>query len=187
VFSPDGKSIAYVAARRRLARVSLDGGAPVILGDVPDNGGVDWSSRGDIVVGPGVMEGLDGLFRANPAGGALLPVTRIDTARKELSHEWPRVLADGKTVLFAIFYGAVERSEIAAASLDDGKVVPLGIIGAKPLGVVDGKLVYVRADGMAMAVPFDVRRLAVSGTPAGSPTRMARRTGGWSGSTAPVQ
>jgi len=165
VFSPDGKSIAYVAARRRLARVSLDGGAPVILGDVPDNGGVDWSSRGDIVVGPGVMEGLDGLFRANPAGGALLPVTRIDTARKELSHEWPRVLADGKTVLFAIFYGAVERSEIAAASLDDGKVVPLGIIGAKPLGVVDGKLVYVRADGMAMAVPFDVRRLAVSGTP----------------------
>ena len=35
---------------------------PSFLGDVADNGGIDWSSRGDIVVGPGIMEGLHGLF-----------------------------------------------------------------------------------------------------------------------------
>jgi serine/threonine-protein kinase len=165
VFSPDGKWIAFVSRRRKIVKVPLDGGAAIALTDVPDNGGIDWSSRGEIVTGPGVMEGMQGLFQVNPAGGPLVPFTHIDTARKELSHEWPRFLADGKTVLFSIWYGAVDRSEIAAASLPEGKVTPLGIIGAKALGVVGGQLVYVRADGTAMAVPFDVAHLRVSGVP----------------------
>ena len=180
VFSPDGKSVAFISRRRKLMKVALDGGVPVALADVADNGGVDWSSSGDIVVGPGVMEGLNGLLRVNPAGGALIPLTNIDSTRKELSHEWPRILSDGKTVLFTIWYGAVERSEIAAASLDDGKVVPLGILAARALGVAGGQLVYVRADGMAMAVPFDVKRRRVSGaaTPVQDSIRMWDGSGG---------
>ena len=178
VFSPDARSIAFISRRRTLMKVALDGGTPVALADVADNGGVDWSSRGDIVLGPGVMEGLKGLLRINPAGGSLVPFTRIDSTRKELSHQWPRFLADGKTVLFSIYYGAVDRSEIAAASLEDGKVVPLGILGAKVLGVAGGQLVYVRADGMAMAVPFDVKPLRVSGV--ATPVQAAIRI--WSGS-----
>ena len=180
VFSPDGKWIAFVSRRRKLMKVALDGGTPVALADIADNGGVDWSSRGDIVAGPGVMEGLRGILRVNPAGGALLPLTHIDSSRKELSHEWPRFLADGKTVLFSIWYGAVERSEIAATSLDDGKVVPLGILGSKPLGVAGGQLVYVRDDGTAMAVPFDVAYLRVTGiaTPVQDSIRMWDGSGG---------
>jgi Tol biopolymer transport system component/tRNA A-37 threonylcarbamoyl transferase component Bud32 len=165
VFSPDGKWIAFVQRRRKVMKVSLDGGAPIPLADIADNGGVDWSTSGDVVVGAGVMEGGNGLFRVNPAGGPLVPLTHVDSARKELSHQWPRVLADGKTLLLAIWYGAIDRSEIAVTSLDDGKVVPLGILGAKPLGVAGGQLVYVRADGMAMAVPFDVAKRRVSGAP----------------------
>ena len=165
VFSPDGRWIAFVAARRKIVKVPLDGGAPVTLANIADNGGIDWASTGDIVFGPGVMEGLQGLSRVNAnGGGAPQPFTHVDAARKELSHEWPRVLADGKTVLFSIWYGAPERSEIAVASLDDGKVTPLGVIGARALGVVDGQLVYVRADGVAMAVPFEIGRRRVSGT-----------------------
>jgi serine/threonine-protein kinase len=165
VLSPDGRWVAFVAARKKIVKVPLDGGAPVVLADVPDNGGIDWSSRGEIVFGPGVMEGLGGLSRADAnGGGAPRPFTRVDSARKELSHEWPRVLADGKTVLFSIWYGAPETSEIAAASLDDGKVTPLGVLGARVLGVIDGQLVYVRPDGVAMAVPFDVGRRRVTGT-----------------------
>ncbi|HEY8311490.1 MAG TPA: hypothetical protein VIG47_13080, partial [Gemmatimonadaceae bacterium] len=136
---------------------------PVPLADVPDNGGVDWSLRGGIVIGAGTTEGLQGLFRVSPAGGPVIPLTHVNSTRKELSHEWPRFLPDGKTILFTIWYGAIERSELAATSIDDGNVVPLGILGAKALGVVDGQLVYVRADGMLMAVPFDVRHLRASG------------------------
>ncbi len=164
VLSADGRWVAFVSARKRIVKVPLDGGAPVVLADVADNGGIDWSSRGEIVFGPGVMEGLKGLSRVTANGGGTpRPFTRVDTARKELSHGWPHVLSDGKTVLFSIWHGAPETSEIAVASLDDGKVSPLGVLGARALGVVGGQLVYVRADGVAMAAPFDVGRRRVTG------------------------
>ena len=165
VFSADGRSIYYIARRHKLAKVGLDGGSPVMLADLSDNGGLDVSPSGDVVIGPGASEGGDGLFRVNPAGGALVPLTHADTTRKELSHRFPRVLADGKTVLFTIYFGSTRQSEIGVTSLDDGKVVPLGIQGAKPLGVVDDRLVYVRWDGMIMAVPFDVRQRRTTGAP----------------------
>ncbi len=165
-FSPDGKSIAVIVNRRKVVRISLDGGPDVTLADVPDDGGVDWSSSGDIVVGGGAFEELKGLYHVNASGGPLRPLTRVDTKRKEHSHEYPRVLADGKTVVFTIWYGTVDRAELAVTSLDDGsKVTPLGILAARALGVVDGQLVYVRADGAVMAVPFDVNGRRVSGTP----------------------
>jgi serine/threonine-protein kinase len=165
VFSPDGKWIAFIVGRRQLVKVPVDGGTPVTLAAVPDYGGLDWSTSGDIVVGAGIDEGQQGLFRINEAGGSLAPLTRVDTARKELSHQKPRVLADGKTVLLTIWYGSAAQAEIGVTSLDDGKVAPLGILGAAPLGVVDGRLVYLNADGVLMAVSFDQRARRTSGTP----------------------
>ena len=166
VFSPDGKSIAVIVNRRKLVKIPLDGGPEVTLADVPDDGGVDWSSSGDIVVGGGAFEELRGLYHVSAAGGTLTPLTHVDIKRNEHSHEYPRVLSDGKTVLFTIWYGTVDRAELAVTSLHDGsKVTPLGILAARALGVVNGQLVYVRADGVAMAVPFDVQRRRVSGTP----------------------
>ncbi|HSU95602.1 MAG TPA: protein kinase, partial [Gemmatimonadaceae bacterium] len=165
-FSPDGKSIAVIVNRRKLIRVPLDGEPEVTLADVPDDGGVDWSSSGDIVVGGGAFEELKGLYRVKASGGALTPLTHVDMKRKEHSHEYPRVLGDGRTVVFTIWYGTVDRAELAVTSLDDGsKVSPLGILAARALGVVSGQLVYVRADGTVMAVPFDASRRRVSGTP----------------------
>jgi serine/threonine-protein kinase len=161
--SPDGQWVAYIANRRKLMKVSLQGGPPVALADVADYGGGDWSPTGDIILGPGVFEGLQGLLRVNQAGGTLRPLTQIDATRKELSHEWPRVLADGKSVLFTIWYGAEETAELAIASLDDGKTAPLGVIGVRALGVVGGQLVFFRNDGVLMAVPFDVNTRRVSG------------------------
>ncbi|MEP6834604.1 MAG: protein kinase [Gemmatimonas sp.] len=166
VFSPDGHWVAFVAGRRKIVKVPLDGEGPVTIADVPDNGGIDWAPRGEIVLGFGVMEGLKGLGRVSAdGGGTIRPFTQINSARKELSHEWPRVLADGNNVLFSIWYGAPETSEIGIASLNDGKVTPLGVIGARALGVVGGQLVYVRFDGMAMSVPFDIEHRLVTGTP----------------------
>jgi eukaryotic-like serine/threonine-protein kinase len=165
-FSPDGKSIAVIVNRRKLVRVPLDGGPHVTLADVPDDGGVDWSPSGDIVVGGGAFEELRGLYHVNANGGTLMPLTHVDTKRKEHSHEYPRVLADGNTVVFTIWYGTVDRAELAVTSLDDGsKVSPLGVLAARALGVADGQLVYVRADGTIMTVPFDVKQRRVSGTP----------------------
>ena len=162
-FSPDGKWIAFIANRRKLVKAPLDGGGAVTLADVDDNGGLDWSAGNDLVVGPGVMEGLHGLLHMPAAGGPLVPLTRIDTARHELSHQWPRALADGETVLFTIWHGTVDDAELGATSLGNGKVTLLGVHATQVLGVVDGQLVYSQADGRAMAVPFDARRLRTSG------------------------
>ncbi|MFI5239610.1 MAG: protein kinase, partial [Gemmatimonadales bacterium] len=165
-FSPDGKSIAVIVNRRKLIRVPLDGGPELTLADVPDDGGVDWSSSGDIVVGGGAIDELKGLYHVRASGGTLAALTHVDPKRNEHSHEYPRVLSDGNTVVFTIWYGTVDRAELAVTSLDDGgKVTPLGVLAARALGVVDGQLVYVRADGTVMAVPFDVKGRHVSGTP----------------------
>jgi hypothetical protein len=163
-FSPDDTSMVYVQGRRRIIRLPLDGGPPITLAEVDDHGGVDWTAQDDIVFGAGSAQGLKGLQRVKANGGPVVALTQVDTARKELSHQSPRVLADGRTVLFTIWFGSVEQSEIGATSMADGKVVPLGIRGIRALGVVDGQLVYVRADGALMAMPFDARTLRVSGS-----------------------
>ena len=163
IFSPDGKWIAYIANRRRLMKAPLDDGVAVMLADIDDNGGLDWSTGNELVVGPGVTEGLKGLLHMPATGGSLVPLTRIDTTRHELSHQWPRVLADGATVLFTIWHGTVDDAELGATSLEHGKVTQLGVRGTQVVGVVDGQLIFIQADGRAMAVPFDARRLRTSG------------------------
>ena len=165
-FSPDGKWIALTSNRRRIIKVPVDGGAAVTLAEVGDDGGMDWSPNDEIIFGFGVMEGLKGLQRVNAqSGGAVQAFTQVDSTRKELSHQFPRILSDGKTVLFTIWYGALETSEIAAVSLDGGSVTPLGVLASKAIGVVDGHIVYVRPDGSIMAAPFDVRARRVKGNP----------------------
>jgi Tol biopolymer transport system component len=164
-FSPDGRWVAFVSARRRLTKAPLDGGPAVTLGDVPDFGGIDWTPDGTIVLGSGVDEGRMGLFRVNAAGGPISAFTFVDSARRELSHQQPRVLADGRTVLFQIWRGSPRDAEIALTSLDDSTVVPLGVKAATPLGVQDGHLVHLTANGEVMAVPFDLERRRVTGTP----------------------
>ena len=165
VFSPDGKWIAFVQGRRKLMKVSLDGGAPVPLADVTDDGGFDWISADELVVGPGTSEGRLGLRRVSAAGGSLAQFTSVDTSRHELGHLYPLVVDEGKTVLFTLWTGAADQSQLAAASTDDGVVVPLGVTSMRALGVVGGQLIYLRADGVALAVPFDVRRRRTFGNP----------------------
>ena len=164
-FSPDEKSIVYIRNRDAIVKQPLDAGPASVLTKVEDVGGIDWTGQDEIVFGSGVDQGRKGLFHMKPvAGSPVEPLTQIDPARKELSHQFPRVLADGRTVLFVIWYGSNEQAEIGATSMADGKVVPLGLLGTRALGVVDGHLVYTRADGALMAIPFDERTLRTSGT-----------------------
>jgi serine/threonine-protein kinase len=164
-FAPDGKSIAFIANRRRIVKVGLDGSAPVTLGSVPDDGGIAWGAAGDIVLGAGIDEGGGGLLRVNAAGGPVAPLTTVDPKRGELSHQTPRMLADGSAVLFTLWFGTAQNAQLAAAAVSDGVVVPLGITGVKALGAIDGQLVYAVADGQLMAVPFDTKSLRTTGTP----------------------
>ena len=163
VFSPDGKWVAYVSGRKKIMKVALDGGSPVALADVDDYGGISWSKSGDIVAGAGSAELEHGLSRVNANGGPQVPLTKVDSTGNELSHQYPVVLDDGKTVLFTIWYGNLAKAQIAATRLDEGKVTKVGVAGTKAIGMVDNQLIYMRADGVVLAIPFDMKSLRVSG------------------------
>src|SRR5262249_55118922 len=158
-----GKWIAFQSGNR-LKKVPIEGGAGLAVADVNPLNGMDWAP-GDVIV-LGAMGSTHGLSRIS-AAGASAPVafTQRDTSKKEVDHIWPLVAPDGKTVVFAIWYGTLKTSTLAVTSLDDGKVTTLDVQGIAPLGVFGKQLVYVRADGVVMAVPFDGSARRVSGPP----------------------
>ncbi len=162
-FSPDGKWIAFIAGRKTVVKIPVEGGTPVPLAQIGDASNLSWSKSGDIITSSGILQGGIGLLRVSASGGPMVPLTQVDTAHGELSHLNARVLEDGNTVLFTIWKGTAEQARIAATHIDDGKVIPLDVVGSKPLGVAEGHLVYVRGDGMIMAVPFDGAKLRTTG------------------------
>ncbi len=157
-FSPDGKSIGFWT-KGRLARVAIDGGAPLQLAQTTGAfRGASWGSKGTIVV-------LDngGLMMVPDAGGVATPVPSDSAGRVE---NYPVLVDDGETVIVASGSdGPTQRSSLVAVSLRSGKRTPLGLDGSAAIGMVDGILLYATSTRQVMAVPFDVRGLRTHGTP----------------------
>jgi Tol biopolymer transport system component/predicted Ser/Thr protein kinase len=153
-FSPDGRWLGF-ATNTKLAKISVSGGAPVTLANVAALRGAAWSSNGIIAFSSNVAGGLQ---QISDAGGSPQPLTRLE--KGENSHRWPEFLPDGKAVLFTTT-GA--NPEIAALSLTTGQRRNLVPGGFSVRYVSSGHLIYVQ-DGNLSAVPFDSRRLEVTGT-----------------------
>jgi eukaryotic-like serine/threonine-protein kinase len=163
VFSPDGKWLAFLADGK-LRKLQIDGGTtPIPLTNANANDGADWTSHDEIILG---ADGRNGLGRVSAAGGQIVDVTKADTVGGQSQHLWPVVLDDGNTVVFAVAHGVNRQdSKIAIGSLGDGKFTVLDLRGMRPLGVVDGSLVYMQYDGVLMAARVDVRARRVLGSP----------------------
>jgi len=162
-FSPDGTWLAFEQNGNE-RKVRLDGSTPVtITGGGVSGNGATWTPGGRIVIG--AFGSIQGLAQVSAGGGEAVALTRVDSAQGERQHVWPIATPDPNVVVFTVWYGGLGSSKLAAASLDDGRVTPLGVPGIRPLAVLDGHLVYVQDDGSVMAVPFDVRHEQVSGAP----------------------
>ncbi|MFY9530333.1 MAG: protein kinase [Candidatus Acidiferrales bacterium] len=160
-FSPDGQSVGFFAGGK-LKKVSLSGGAPLTLCSAPTNRGGSWGPDGTIVFTPSVSLGL---FRVSAAGGTPTPLTALDRKKGELSHRWPEILPGGKAVLFTTWTGATfDDARIGVLLLETGEQRVLVEGGTYARYVPSGHLVYARAGGL-LAVPFDLKRLEVTGTP----------------------
>jgi len=162
VVSPDGKWVAFYAGGQ-LKKAPIDGGAATTIGDATLDWGMAWA-EGDVVVFANSAH--PGLSRASAAGGTPNPLTRPDSARGDLIHIWPVAVAGTDAVLFtALGAAGLQGAHIGIVSLSTGVSKTTELVGVYPLGVFEGNLVYVRQDGSVMAVPFDVRRARVTGSP----------------------
>jgi serine/threonine-protein kinase len=170
-FSPDGRWLGFFQALK-LKKVALGGGSPVTLCDSP--GSVASWGADDRILGGAARSDAGGLWQVPAAGGRRQPLTKLSIAAREAAHSTPRLMPDGDSVLFTISGGDdVEASQIALLSLRDGSYRTLLRGGANARYSPTGHLVYTRGNDL-MAVPFDARRLAVTGAPSVALTGLRR-------------
>jgi Tol biopolymer transport system component len=161
-FSPDGRWIGFFSGDK-LKKVSIDGGAPVFVADALNARGETWGADDTIYVTPSNNTGVS---RVPARGGKPEPYTKV--RQGELSHRWPTLLPDGKTMLFSVWNDAGwDVSRIAGLRPSDRDPVPVVEVGGGyPRYIRDsgtrGFLVYARAEGL-LAAPFDEASLTMSG------------------------
>jgi serine/threonine-protein kinase len=160
-FSPDGQWIAFFADGK-LKKISVTGGAALILCDAPEGRGGDWGEDGNIALAPSAHSGL---FRVPEVGGKPSELTKLDLSAGEWTHRWPQVLPGGKAVLFTQ-RGSMnfDDATIVVQSLITGqrKIVQRG--GTFGRYLPGGYLVYLHS-GTLFGAPFDVDRLELVGAP----------------------
>jgi eukaryotic-like serine/threonine-protein kinase len=163
VFSPDGTSLAVGMRDGRVLKVSIDGrAAPITLAKrIHPYFQAFWSPDGIVLgrVEPGV-----GLQRIASTGGT--PRRLFKPKSPSWEHGLPVVSTDGATVLFLDSGpGFTEDDFLAIGSAESGQYERTSLLANQPLGIVDDRIIYLSA-GAILAVPFDRRRLRITGEPA---------------------
>ena len=179
VFSPDGQSIAfYTPTGLAIKRVAIGGGAPVTI--TSSDGaplGMSWGTDGIVFVGDRVK----GVFRVAANGGKpeLLAALKGD----EVAYG-PQMLPDGEHVLFTVAGGNTaeqwDNARIVVESLTSHERTIVFEGGSDARYLPTGHIVYA-VGGVLFAIPFDARRLEVSGGPSPIVEGVRRAPGGATG------
>jgi Tol biopolymer transport system component len=172
-FSPDGQWVGYWASGQ-IRKVPLRGGPPVPILAPPDTGqtlqqapifGASWGDDDRIVF----ARPASGLMEISAAGGTVTELTTMNSERREFSHRLPHVLPGSDAVLFTVTHNRFphwDETQVWVHSRSSGQSKLLIEGGADARYVSSGHLLYVR-DGALLAVPFDVKRLELTGGPVG--------------------
>jgi Protein kinase domain/WD40-like Beta Propeller Repeat len=175
--SPDGEWIGFWEDTG-LMKVKMTGGEAFPLARLEGEGprGAAWVSNDTIVAT--TYGGSTGLQRVPAAGGPPVVLTRPNRLKGEVDHLWPEMLPGGRGVLFTIrsVTGGLEAAQVAVLDLETGayravfrgashaQYVSIGAESPSSLKDDNGYLVFT-AGGMLQAVPFNLARLEIRGTP----------------------
>ena len=152
-FSPDGQWIAFFA-NGKLSKLPLTGGPALTVATVGGVGG-SWSS-GDTIA----FSSDSGLMTVPAAGGTPRVLLRSDSGRQE-AYMYPEYLPDGHALLF---YVRGSEDHLAALDLRTHAVKRFDQAGFNPHYVSSGHVVLATRTGTLIAVPFDPKRLEVTGS-----------------------
>jgi eukaryotic-like serine/threonine-protein kinase len=159
-WSPDSRSLAFFQDGR-LMKMTPGDARPEQIARVNGYGvAAAWNRNGTILFTPSWGEGL---YRVAASGGEPVPVTKLDTRRRESLHSSPAWLADGERFLYLVRTIADEMNEIHAGSLD-GKVKKLVARADALVGIYRRHVLFVR-NGAIYAQRFDDGRLVLTGEP----------------------
>ncbi|MFI5208405.1 MAG: protein kinase [Gemmatimonadales bacterium] len=152
-FSADGQWIGFKQGNR-LVKVALAGGPVTPLCDaLGQTYGATWTA-GDTVI----FSSDSGLMEVPAAGGQSHRIAKPDSGD---AFKWPDVLPEGRAVLFTVAgHGALK---LAVLDRRSGRITRLAQSGAYPQYVEAGFVVLSDPSGIVSAVPFDARRLVVTG------------------------
>jgi serine/threonine protein kinase len=146
-WSPDSRSIAFIAARK-LKRLDLASGLTQTLCEVgqPVTSG-SWNRNGVILLGAysGAIE------RVAAEGGELRPITTLDARRGDSGHSYPVFLPDQRRFLYHV---DGKEPTLRIASLDGSEEATLPISSPTVAYAPPGYLLYTR-ENTVMARRFD--------------------------------
>jgi serine/threonine protein kinase/Tol biopolymer transport system component len=158
-WSPDSAWVGFFADGK-LKKVPVTGGpSQLIANDIPDPRYGSWGADDTILF----SRGMTPILRVSASGGAVTPVTRLDTSRQEGSHRFPQFLPDGKHFIFLIRSSVPDYTGVYAGSLD-GKTRKLLIPGQTSARYASDHLFFPDGDTL-MAQAFDADRLDLRGRP----------------------
>jgi Tol biopolymer transport system component len=163
-FSPDGAWLGFYA-QGALHKVSLDGGLPVKIVDLPEAlagppGAASWSDDGFVYYVPSATSPI---FRVSAEGGTPEPVTRLDKEAGEIGHFWPEALPEGQGLLFTVWSGAIQTAQVAAQAPGSESHVLLAP-GTQPRSAGPDNIVFCQGNAL-YAARLDTGRLVLRGPP----------------------
>lgn len=164
-FSPDGKWVGFFT-EDKLKKVSLMGGAPLDICNLEsgfDKFSASWEEDGTIIFPDPVTLGFRRISSVGGKPEAFISPLKNTEGIYEGSYSHPQILPGGKAVLISVIKAAVEIGRIAVYSLDTGEYISL-VDGSHPRYIPTGHLIYALA-GNILSVPFDLKKLEISGTP----------------------
>jgi serine/threonine protein kinase/Tol biopolymer transport system component len=155
-FSPDSKYLGFFADGK-LKKISVAGGPAIALADAVLGFGGCWGQDDFIYYSPGERSPI---LRIAASGGIPATATpNISDNRILNGAYWPELLPDGNSLLFANSRNGILLYEFASGRNDW-----LTRSGSSPRWSSTGHILYVD-DGLLWALPFDLKRLKVRGTP----------------------
>lgn len=159
-FAPDGGWVGYATAGE-LRKVPVSGGTPLTLTRVNRSRGADWGPDRTIVFAGSVDTGLSLIA---DTGGEPRPLTTLDKEKNEATHRWPQFLPGGEAVVFTVHTqtNGFDSASIDVVTVATGERKTLVAGGTFGRFVPSGHVVYANK-GTLFAVPFDRKRLEVTG------------------------